>query len=120
MGTRLARRLENNPTGKGIRIQNVYRTAGKRYALHTRTMPDWEPSWGDPEYVGDPNSWGVGSNLLQKIMSWGFDWETFKESGDYTLEVFESLEELKPHVSNDLFKAVSLAMDGPEIEELDI
>ncbi len=120
MGTRLAKRLENNPTGKGIQIQNVYRTAGKRYALHTRVMSDWNLEWGDPEYVGDPNSWGVGSGLLQKIMSWGHDWDSFKESGDYSLQVFETLEDLKAHISSELYRAVSLAMDGPEIEELDI
>jgi len=118
LGQRLARRLEKIPKGKGTEIQNVYRTAGKRYALHTRTMTDWELSWGDPEQVGDPNNWGIGSNLLQKIMSWGYDWETFKESGDYSLQVFETLEDLKAHVSNDFCKVVSLAMDGPDIEEL--
>jgi EXLDI family protein len=53
-------------------------------------------------------------------MSWGYDWESFKESGDYSLQVFETLEELKAQVSNELFEAVSLAMEGPEIEELDI
>jgi EXLDI family protein len=57
---------------------------------------------------------------LQKLMSWGHDWEKYRESGNFTLQVFETLEDLKPHVSNDLFKAVSLAMEGPEIEELDI
>lgn len=120
VGTRLAKRIENNPDGKGVRIQNVYRTAGQRYALHTRIMPDWELAWGDPEYVGDPNSWGIGSNFLQKIMSWGYDWDGFKESGDYALQIFETLDELKAHVSPALFQAVSQAMEGPEIEDLDI
>jgi EXLDI family protein len=120
LGQRLARRVEKNPKGKGIEVQSVYRTAGKRYALHTRTMRDWEHDWGDPEQVSDPNNWGVGSGFLQKILSWGHDWETFKESGDYSLQVFETLEDLKTHISDDLFRAVSLAMDGPEIEELDI
>ena len=120
LGMRLARRIEKNARGKGVEIQSVYRTAGKRYALHTRTMQDWELAWGDPEQVGDPNNWGVGSGFLQKVMSWAYDWETFKEAGDYSLQVFETLEDLKAHISDDLFKVVSLAMEGPEIEELDI
>jgi EXLDI family protein len=120
LGTRLVRRLENSPTGKGTQIQNIYRTAGKRYALHTRTMSDWKLEWGDPDQVGDPNSWGVGKGIFQKILSWGHDWDSFKESGDYSLEVFENLDELKAHISDDLFKAVSLAMEGPAIEDLDI
>ena len=120
VGQSLVRRLQPSAEGKGTEIQSVYRTAGNRYALHTRSMPDWEPSWGDPEFALDPNSWGVGNGILQKIMSWGYDWKTFKESGNYSLQVFETLEELKANVSSDLYQAVSRAMEGPEIEELDI
>lgn len=120
LGQRLVRWLQPTANGKGTVIQSVYRTAGKRYALHTRSIPDWELVWGDPEYVGDPKKWGVGNGLLQRVMSWGLDWETFKETGEYSLLVFEGLEELKAHISNELYKAVSQAMDGPEIEVLDI
>jgi EXLDI family protein len=120
VGQRLVRWLQQTANGKGTKIQCVYHTAGKRYALHTRSISDWELSWGDPEYVGNPKNWGVGNGILQRVMSWGFDWETLKESGDYSLQIFETLEELKAHVSNDLFTAVSQAMEGPDIEELDI
>jgi EXLDI family protein len=120
LGQRLVRWLQPTASGKGTEILIVYRTAGKRYALHTRSIPDWELSWGDPANVDDPNSWGVGNGVLQKLMSWGHDWEKYRESGNFTLQVFETLEDLKSHVSNDLFKAVGLAMEGPEIEELDI
>lgn len=120
LGQRLVRWLQPTADGKGTEILNVYRTARKQYALHTRSIPSWELSWGDPEYVGDPKKWGVGSGILQRVMSWGFDWETFKESGDYSLQVFESLEKLKTAISDDLYRAVSQAMEGPEIEELDI
>jgi EXLDI family protein len=120
MGTRLARWLQKRAKGKGIEILNVYHTAGKRFALHTRTMPDWELAFGDPEQVGDPNSWGIGNGILQKVMSWGYDWTTFKQSGDYALEVFETLEELKTHIPDDLFRAIVQVMDLPETEDLDI
>jgi EXLDI family protein len=120
IGQRLVRRVQPATKGKGTEVLSVYRTAGKRYALHTRYISDWETSWGDPEQVGDPSNWGIGNGFLQKIMSWGHDWDYFKESGDYTLQVFDTLEELKSHVSSDLFEAVSQAMEGPEIEDLDI
>ena len=51
-------------------------------------------------------------------MGFGWDWETFKE--DYSLQVFKTLEDLGANIPNSLFKAVSLAMDGPSLEELDI
>jgi EXLDI family protein len=120
MGQRLVRWLQPAANGTGTEIQIVYRTAGKRYALHTRSIRDWELSWGDPEYSNDPKNWGVGNGLLKKIVSFGFDWESLKETGDFSLQVFDTLEELKGHISNDLFQAVGQAMEGPEIEELDI
>jgi EXLDI family protein len=120
MGQRLVRWVQPSAKGKGTEVLCIYLTAAKRYALHTRYMSNWELEWGDPEQVGDPNNWGVGKGFLQKILSWGHDWESFKESGDYTLEVFETLEELKPHVSSELYKALTQAMEGPEIEDIDI
>ncbi len=145
LGQRLIRWLQPTADGKGTQILNVYRTAGKRYALHTHTIPDWELSWGDPEYEADPRNWlglgnrlnpqqkaaldqyqggkkkrGSGTSFLQRLMTWGYDWESFQESGDFSLQVFDTLDELKAAVSNDLFQAVSLAMAGPEIEDLDI
>ncbi len=120
MGTRLARWIQKRAKGKGIEILNVYHTAGKRFALHIRTMPDWKEEYGDPDLALDPRNWGVGNGFLQKIMSWGVDWETYMESGDYSLEVFETLEELKPHIPADLFKVVNQVMSLPETEDLDI
>lgn len=120
LGQRLVRWVQSTPSGKGTVIINVYRTAGKRYALHTRTLPEWDLAWGDPELTMDPKNWGVGNGLLQKIMTWGFDYEQFKTSGNYAFEVVERLEDLKAHVSSDLYRAINGAMDGPEIEDLDI
>lgn len=119
-GVRLVRWLQSTGDRKGTQILNVYRTAKDHYVLHTRTVPYWKLSDGDPDYMGDPKNWGVGNGLLLKISTWGYDWEAFKVSGDYTLEVFDTLEEMKPHVSSELYQAVVLAGDNPEIEDLDI
>ena len=120
LGQRLVRWLQPISKGKGTEVLNVYRTLHNRYALHKRSIPDWPFSGGDPDYMANPKNWGLGSGFLQKLASWGYDYENFKESGTYTLQVFDTLEDLKPHVSGDLFQAVSQAMEGPEIEDLDI
>lgn len=123
VGQRLVRWLQPAPNGIGTEVVSVYRTAGKRYALHTRMITDWDITWGDPDIARHPENWGgIGlGGLLKRLTSWGYDdWETFKEAGDYTLQVFETLEDLKPHVSADLYRAITQAMEGPEIEELDI
>jgi EXLDI family protein len=119
-GQLLVRWLQPTKNEEGTEILCVYITAGKQYALHTRIVPDWDFSEGDPDHWGNPENWGVRNGFLRKLMGFGWDWETFKMSGNYTLQIFETLEKLKAHVSSDLFQAVSQAMDGPEIEDLDI
>jgi EXLDI family protein len=120
LGQRLLRWLQSTSDGNGTVITSVYRTARKRYAIHTRTIPNWKYAWGDPEQVADPNNWGVGKGLLQKMLSWGFDWDSFKESGDYSFEVYDTLEELKGKIPDTLYPAVAHAMEGPDIQDLDI
>jgi EXLDI family protein len=120
MGQILVRWLQPTKNEEGTEVLSVYRTAGNQYALHTRIVPDWDYSEGDPDYWGNPKNWGVGNGILQKLMGFGWNWETFKESGDYSLQVFKTVEDLKAHVSRELYEAVSQAMDGPEIEDLDI
>ena len=120
MGQILVRWLQPTKNEEGTEILSVYITAGKQYALHTRTIPDWDYSEGDPDYWSNPENWGVKNGVLRNLMGFGWDWETFKESGDYSLKVFKTLEELKSHVSSDLYEAVSQAMEGPDIEDLDI
>jgi len=119
-GVLLVRWLQPTCDEEGTEVLQVFRTAGNRYALHTRIVPDWDCPEGDPDYWGNPKNWGVGNGILRKLMGFGWDWETFKESGDYSLQVFETLEDLKPHVSDDLFRAVGQAQEGPEIEDLEI
>lgn len=119
-GQLLVRWLQPTEDEAGTEILSVYRTAGQQYALHTRTLREWDFSEGDPDYWGNPENWGVKNKFLQGLMGFGWNWETFKESGDYTLKVFKTLDDLKPHVATDLYAAVTQAMTGPEIEDLDI
>lgn len=120
IGQILVRWLQPTSNDEGTEVLSVYVTAGKQYALHTRTIPDWDFSEGDPDYWGNPKNWGVKNGILRRLMGFGWDWETFKESGDYSLQVFKTIEDLEVHVPSELFTAVSQAMAGPEIEKLDI
>jgi EXLDI family protein len=128
IGTRLVRVFQDSSKGevpeavnifqgKGTEVVNIYQTAGNRFALHVHTILDWEASWGDPNQAGNPKNWGWVGKLFGK---WGYDWESFKESGEHTFDVFETLEELRSHISADLYKAVLYTKDAPPIEDLDI
>ena len=120
LGYRLVRWLQPTPNRKGTEILNVYRTAGNRFALHKRTVDDWPLSGGDPDFAGDPKNWGLGTGLLQRIASLGHDWEAFRESGTFSFQVYETLDDLKAHASAELYRLVIQAMEGPESELLDI
>ncbi|HEX8995300.1 MAG TPA: EXLDI protein [Ktedonobacterales bacterium] len=48
------------------------------------------------------------------------DWPDWIEGGDYDMEVYETLDELKPHISEAFYAAVVRAMRGEDIEFLDI
>ncbi len=120
LGYRLVRWLQPTPDKTGTEILNVYRTAGNRFALHKRSVPDWPLEGGDPDFAGNPKNWGLGSGLLLRLASIGHDWETFRESGTFSLQVYETLDDLKAHVSAELYRLVIQAMEGPESELLDI
>ena len=70
LGQRLVRWLQSTANGKGTEIRSVYLTAGKRYALHTRSMADW-------------NSRGVIPNMwaIQELGRWKWDFAEGTEQG---------------------------------------
>jgi EXLDI family protein len=132
LGARLARWLQKSATGKGTEVLSVYRTAGRRFALHTQTLPDWKFSWGDPGFMeglknhAESTQRGLLTALSKlaginwddlKSMGWS---EPYKESSSYSLMVLETLEDLKGRVPEELFTAVAQAMNLPDVEELDI
>lgn len=103
IGTPIARWQGKSSRGKSIvERYAVYRTAKGRYALHTRR--DWSPVPlpFDLEYdVGIP----------------GF--QSDQRTRSYTLDVFDSIDELKNNVPSELAELI----DGspmPDLEELDI
>jgi len=119
LGTHLVRWLKKSARGKGkgTDVLNVYSTAGGRLALQTRTIEDWEFSWGDPENWGNPKNWTLWSKMFR---GGNTDWDPSKEYGVYTFEVYESLEDLRPHVPEEVYEAVTQVIDAPPLEELDI
>jgi hypothetical protein len=50
----------------------------------------------------------------------GFDWSNLTEGGEYDMEVYETLDDLKPHIPDELYAAAARAMRGEDVEFLDI
>ncbi len=84
----------------------VYRTPKGRLALHVRRTPDWA-AWSDPEtWEASERDW------KHENWSWG--------ASEETLEVVESLQELRELVPAEFFDILAGEADRPAVEELDI
>ena len=124
----------------------IFETAKGRFALYTKITPDWS-AWSDPATWSKGNwdvdwdvDWSHGGQIpgmperpdrperpgrgahgasVHGLSGWA-DWSGWFQGGEYRLEVFETLEELRERVPPELYDAVQQALKGPEIEDLDI
>ncbi len=116
-----------------IEVFRVYRTPKGRFALHVRRMPDWA-AWSDPdawrewpepprrpEWPGHGGDWREWKSQLRDQLrgEWkqGGWWWGPSES---TLEVVESIEELRDKVPPEFFDTLEGASQRPIVEDLDI
>ncbi len=54
------------------------------------------------------------------MTAWGWNWEAFNVSGDFSLQVFDTFADLAAHVPQELYEAVVQAMTLIPLEDLDI
>lgn len=99
VGRLLARIRRRDTRHSRISRLAVYETAGGRFAVLTRTAPDWN-TWQDMDWSAD----GSGE--------W---WE-----GESRLDVYEDQEALRRAIPAGLWESVARALKGEEIELLDI
>jgi len=129
---------------------DVYQTRKGKLALYIRVRPDWA-EWDNPEAWSHHHHWGDPKGEAQRKPGKGWDvdidvnvdtpgtrqpewsyrhwrgknwdWSQWPSKGsEYRLEVYESLDELQGHVPQELYEAVSQALQvGPDGSEfLDI
>ncbi len=84
----------------------VFQTARGRFAVHSKSGPNWGA------YAPNGRSWAET------------DWSDYGDYGDwrpeYRLEVYETLDELRPHIPDDLYEAVARGLCVEPVEVLDI
>jgi EXLDI family protein len=95
-------------TNSRMEMFRVYGTRTGKFVLHVQRSPEWEGR--DPE--GNPAGWrswfGMGN----------YNW-TFS-SGESSLEVFESVEQLREKVPPQLYDIVAASARQSTVEDLDI
>jgi EXLDI family protein len=89
-------------------VINVYRSRSGKFVIHSVRSPGWTSR--DAE--GKPGGWkswlGIGE------VSWA------GSTGESTLEVVESVDELRAKLPAELFELVAAAAQQPVVEDLDI
>jgi len=108
-----------------IRVQNgsriltfvVYQTAKGRYAIYTKNTANWsdwsQSSRWSRKSAGDWNwDWDYDSS--------NYDWSTYFEDDEHRLDVYDTLDELKDNIPEELYESISKYMSGEDVEILDI
>lgn len=82
-------------------VFEVYQTAKGKLAVYTKVAPqDWS-FLANPVTAGNAGAW-------------------MADEGEYSLEVYETAEDLKGHVPDELYDAIVQALAGNAVEKLDI
>lgn len=94
--------------GNNTTIINVYRSRSDKFVIHTQRMPDWT----NRDAEGRPGGWRAWLGLGD------FSW--VGSTGDSTLEVVATVDELREKLPAELFDLVAAAARQPVVEDLDI
>jgi len=119
-GHQLARWRHHSAAGQ-METFTVYRTARGRFAVHMRRDPDWmdERDWNDPatwSIPQHPRAEDPGSNTGTSAG----DGPSWWDSGEYTLQVYDSIDDLQRAIPPELSHLVEDNLTTPAVEDLDI
>lgn len=123
VGHQLARWRHRSAAGQ-VETFTVYRTAKDRFAVHVRRDPDWL-NWTDERDWNDPATWSMPQRPRSEdpgsdTSPGGGDGWSWWDSGEYTLQVYDSIDDLKRGISPELAHLVVDNLTIPAVEDLDI
>ncbi|MCK2238833.1 MULTISPECIES: EXLDI protein [unclassified Crossiella] len=110
-----------------MEVYRVYRSRTGKFVLHVDRSPDWTSNWTPTDPTGasaTTGGWrgliGMGKNqswtsfLGLGEQTWGF------AEGEATLEVVETVEQLREKIPEELYTLIARAAEHPPVEDLDI
>lgn len=100
----------------------VYQTAKGRFAVHTRYTANWS-GWSKKQ-----GQIGKSKQAYSEGTEWDWEWNWDMSSHDWSsayedeqcLEVYETLDDLKEQIPEELYEAIAQYLKGGDIEILDI
>ena len=133
-GRPLATRRLSIQNGARLLTLTVYQTAKGRFALYTRNTPNWANWSSRSRWPKRPREGDVSVDINVDVNSedwshsddwsyweqWGHDWARYYGDDEYRLDVFDTLDELKEHIPEELYEAIVRHVNGEDVEILDI
>ena len=116
-GRLLAKRRIRVQNGTRILTLVVYQTAKGRFAIYTKNTANWsdwsQSSKWSRKSAGEWNwDWDYDSS--------NYDWSAYFEDDEHRLDVYDTLDELKDNIPDELFESIAKYMSGEDVEILDI
>ena len=98
-------------SSSGYEAFKVYRSRTGKFVLHADRSAHFAQGASDEQFLSGWRSW---------VGNWSTDQSWSMAQGESTLEVVDTVEELRELIPNDLYTLVELAADQPAVEDLDI
>ena len=119
-GRRIAsRRLRLSNDARMLTII-VYQTAKGRFAVYSRNQPNWS-NWSHhwSKRSGKGGNWDWDWDWSHGDQS-SYDWSASYEDDEFRLDVYDTLEDLKENIPEELYDAILRFLKGDDVEILDI
>lgn len=125
-GRLLAKRHIKVANEMRILIMNVYQTAKGRFAVYTRNQPNWNwTDWSHRKPGKSRKGWDVDVDVNVDV-NWSgknqssYDWSSYYEEVEMRLDVYDTLDDLKENIPEELYDAITRYLRGGDVEILDI
>jgi EXLDI family protein len=110
-----------------IRVQNttrlltlaVYQTAKGRYAVYTKNIANWS-DWSKSSRWSKKSASGSDWNWDWDVDWSNNDWSSSLEDDEHRLDVYETLDDLKDNIPEELYESIVRYNNGEDVEILDI
>lgn len=124
-GRLLAKRRIKVANEMRILIMNVYQTAKGHFAVYTRNQPNWNwTDWSHRQSRKSRKGWDVDVDVNVDV-DWhqknqSYDWSAYYEEVEMRLDVYDTLDDLKENIPEELYDAITRYLRGGDVEILDI
>jgi len=110
-----------------IRVQNttrlltlvVYQTAKGRFAVYTKNTTDWS-DWSKSSKWSRKSASGTDWTWDWDVDWSNYDWSSSFEVDELRLDVYDTQDDLKDHIPEELYESIVRYNNGEDVEILDI